>query len=225
MEITKLSLQRKSKAFNIFIDGKFSFSLEKDEVVKERLCVGLEIPEKRLTELKFKGKISYLISRMFNFLSFRPRSVSEVKRKLGEVLYKEKELSKELKEEATVLVIERLKKLSLLNDEEFAKWFIAQRKSQKSPFGKNRIKSELYKKGVDRKLTEELLAEDSSANEEARAITALQKKERLFSKYEGREKRNRAFTYLVRLGFGFDTVYSVVDTFFKRKYNDTGLED
>lgn len=223
MEITKLSLQRKSKAFNVFIDGKFSFSLEKDEVVKEKLSVGLEIPEKRLTELKFKGKISYLTSRMFNFLSFRPRSVSEVKRKLNEVLYKEKEFSKELKEEAVVLVIGKLKKLSLLDDEEFAKWFIAQRKSQKSPFGKNRIKSELYRKGVDRKLVEELLSEYGSEEDAAR--NALLKKERLFSKYEEREKRNKAFAYLVRLGFGFDTIYSVVDTFFKRKYNDRVIED
>lgn len=225
MQITKISLQRKNNAFNVFIDGKFSFSLDKESLVKEKLKVGEEVSESRLKDLKFKGRYSYFFARALNFLSFRPRSEKETRDKLKEILYKEKDLEEAVKKKLIDMLLDKLKTLSFINDEEFAKWYIAQRRGRKSPFGVARIKSELIKKGIHKDLISEMLDVKKSEDEEELAYKALEKKMRLFRRLETQEFKRKAYAYLARLGFGWEVISRVVDTIIKRQYNDTGSDN
>ncbi|MBI4091114.1 RecX family transcriptional regulator [candidate division WWE3 bacterium] len=217
MRITKISLQRNKKAFNIFVDGKYSFSLSEEDVVKEGLKAGLEIGEQRLLELKFKGKRSYYLNRAYNFLSFRPRSEKEIKDKLKEISFKEKGLEENLKTEVENFVMEKLKKMRLFDDREFGKWYVSQRKGASKPSGRQRIKSELYAKGLDRRLIEELL--EDKKGEGALASLAAEKKTNSLKGLEEKDFRKKLMEHLLRRGFEWDVVLSAVDTISKRKYN------
>ncbi|MFH1841099.1 MAG: regulatory protein RecX [Candidatus Shapirobacteria bacterium] len=118
------------------------------------------------------------------FLSFRPRS--------------EKEVADYLVRKKIPLgpIIKKLKRLKLLDDREFARWFLEQRASFK-PKGKMALKQELYQKGIARELVEELLAEVDEASE-ARKI--MEKKKLLPEKM---------MALLARRGFSWETIKDV----------------
>lgn len=80
----------------------------------------------------------------FNLLSYRERSCFELKRKLLEKGYNEKDISS---------VIERLKELSYLDDNRFAYKWIKDRLNYKLR-GRNLIKKELLAKGIDSNIIE-----------------------------------------------------------------------
>src|SRR3989344_3364410 len=224
MLITKIIPREKDKAVDIFIDNKFSFRLSEDDFVKEKLKIALIISEEKFLTLKRAGKFTYLLNRMLNFLSFRPRSEKEVRDKLKEVLYKDKETDADTKEKLSEDIIFKLKNLKLLDDNSFASWLLDQRIRGRKPFGIIRLRQELYKKGIKKELIEKLL-KGASSNEKERAISAASKKLKIYSKLPPREFKSKMGSHLLRQGFPLSLVLSVVDTLIKRQYNEGRLDD
>jgi regulatory protein len=122
VKITKISLQKNQKRFNIFLDGKYSFSLSEESLVDSHLAVGQEFDEGKVKELISKSEFQKILDKALRFVSLRPRSVSEMKQYLGFKL-KGKEESGFLIEK----VVDRLIGSKFLDDEVFAKWWIEQR--------------------------------------------------------------------------------------------------
>lgn len=81
-KITKIQPQKKEERFNIYVDGKFAFGLDAETVVKSGLKVGQEISEKEIEKLVFENETNKLMEKALRFLSFRPRSESEVRQYL-----------------------------------------------------------------------------------------------------------------------------------------------
>ena len=52
MTITDLQPTKNRKRINIYIDGEFSFAINKDVAVNSHLYKGLEVTEKQITKLK-----------------------------------------------------------------------------------------------------------------------------------------------------------------------------
>ncbi len=225
MVITGITSQLKKDKFNIFVDGKYLFSISKEDAVKEKLKVGLELDVSKYQRLKFLGIVSDLFVRSVNFLSFRPRSEKEVLDKLSEVLYKNDEISNDEKGIAKKTVIEKLKSLRFVNDEEFAKWFITARRNQGRPKGSFVIKRELIQKGVSKDLVESLLSEPSEKKDSDLAFVAAEKKVKSFRNLEKKVFKERLIRYLLGLGYEWDVVSGVVDTFVKRQYNESRLDN
>ena len=81
--VTSIEPQKKKPdRFNIFVDGKFSFGLDAETLVKSGLKTGREISEKEIKKLVFENETNKLMEKALRFLSFRPRSESEVRRYL-----------------------------------------------------------------------------------------------------------------------------------------------
>jgi regulatory protein len=94
-------------------------------------------------------------------------------------------------------LVRRLKRLKLLDDEEFARWWLEQRASFR-PKGKKALRQELLQKGLERSLIEELLAE---VNEVAEAQKILPKK---------RLSPDKLASHLARQGFSWPTIKTVL---------------
>jgi regulatory protein len=134
------------------------------------------------------------------FLEVRARSVTEVRRRLGQAGYRA-----DLVESA----IERLTELGMLDDLTFARAWIESR-DRARPRGEIALRRELALKGVDRALVDELLAERRDVGEaaagggvdQAAAERLLARHERALAREtDPRSRRRRAYALLARNGF------------------------
>ncbi len=141
--------------------------------------------------------------RAVNLLTFKPRSINEMRSRLLEKVW--------TNEEIVDSVIEKLKKYNYLNDEEFAVSFAASKLRQKA-FGKRRLQQDLYRKKIDKVTIEKALQTAFEENPEEELITrAIEKRLRIKGKPETHNERQNFFGYLMRLGFGYDLIREELD--------------
>lgn len=202
-KITAIKSQEKNpKKFNIFLDGVFAFGADEDLVVDYRLIPGKVIEKFLLNKLLLEAEVGKLMERMYRLFSIRQRSEREVRNyfKLGKI--------KGLNEMAIGLLIEKLKQKGLINDLEFAKsWVEARRRSKQK--GMRALKSELYQKGIDKNIIEEVL--DQKEGEEELARKALEKKMRVWKNLPTLEFKKKAYEFLSRRGFEYEVVRDVIE--------------
>jgi regulatory protein len=141
-----------------------------------------------------------LLQRVYAFVSIRPRSEWEMKSWL-----KRKKVDPSTQE----LIIEKLHTLSLLNDLDFAKWWIEQRNTFR-PKGAAFLKHELRKKGVPVSIISQAVAE-TPIDEEVLARTLVEKKIRTLSRYPSDVQSQKLFDYLSRRGFSLSIIRRVID--------------
>jgi len=137
------------------------------------------------------------LDKALRFLSFRPRSEKEIRNHL-----------KSKTQHALETVIQKLKSLDYVNDEEFATWWVEQRQKH-SPRGARLIKSELYQKGVSQEIIDKVLLEDEEG-EVGRALEAAKKKLRSYD-LKSRESKQKMGQYLARRGFDWETIKETLD--------------
>jgi regulatory protein len=151
------------------------------------------------------------------FLEPRARSVAEVRRRLTRAGYRP---------DLVTGAIERLTELGMLDDEAFARAWLASR-DRARPRGEHAIRIELARKGVDRASIDLVLGErrdawagravDGDEPEAAAATADVAAAERLLAKNarslarvtDPRQRRARAYALLARNGFDPETCREV----------------
>lgn len=204
----KASERRRIRRYNIFLDGKFGFAADEDLVVEFRLVPGKVIDQVNLKGLLLEAEVGKLMERMYKLWNIRPRSEKEVRN-----YFKIK--GKELASDLTVdLVIKKLKQKGLLDDKKFAEdWMEARSKK----YGKNRIRQELYQKGIDKEIVNEVI--ENGENSEQIIQQALEKKLRIWKNLKALEFKKKAYGYLIRRGFEYEIVKKVIEKYIRREYN------
>lgn len=133
----------------------------------------------------------YLQVKALNLLSFRPRSVNEIKFRL-------KRLG------ADMALVDKLVELlledGLLNDEKFARWWVEQRIKFR-PKGNTALKSELMQKGVDSGTISSILLTSEQEKMIARDLVSQ----------KGWEDRETITSRLLTRGFSSNTITAIID--------------
>ena len=138
-------------------------------------------------------------------LSFKPRSVEELRGRLK---------LKKYSEAVIVPVIESFRKQGLLNDEKFAKLY-ANSRVYTRPTGKRQLEADLKKKGLSKELVADTLAGLKDYDEKKTA------KEFVFSRFQKmtgvtkEKKKARLFGFLKRRGFESNVIFDVLEDLFK----------
>jgi len=207
--ITAISKPKNSsEKFNIYLDGKFSFSLPNIVIVKMNLHEGSELSLEQAGNIIKESEFSLVLDKVLNFLSFRPRSSQEISDYL---------LKKNIGETTRKMVMEKLIALKLINDEEFTRWWIEQRTNAR-PTGKRLIGYELSRKGIKREdITQVLSEERGSASEELLAEKLAEKRWPKLKKLPLFEAKNKLFSYLAGKGFEIEVVNAVVAKIAKKE--------
>jgi len=198
--ITQIKPQKKQKRFNVFIDGRFAFGLDAEVLLKEGLSQNQEISQKEIERIIKENESQRILEKVLRFLSYRPRSEKEIFNYL---------IKKQTGIEARKIVIDKLKNLGMIDDLEFAKWWVEQRTTFK-PAGKKLLFFELQQKGVSRKIIEQVLNEKEPLNELAVAVQLLKKKKRQWKKIPPEKFKKKAFEFLMQRGFNYEVVIQVV---------------
>ncbi|OGY28665.1 MAG: hypothetical protein A3F33_00685 [Candidatus Woykebacteria bacterium RIFCSPHIGHO2_12_FULL_43_10] len=217
MKITDLVPQKKDpNRVSVFLDGQFAFGLSQQIRFEQKLEIDGEIDQKTVTALVSQDQLNRLVERMLRFLSFRPRSEKEVsdhflyKAKLKDLTVSEIELATYKK--SIGKAIDKLKKLEQLNDTEFVSWWVGQRNRFK-PKGVALLKVELLQKGISRELIDNFFEKSSNSSESdlESALRAIDKKLPSFQKLPSTDFKKKVTQFLLRRGFGWDVVNSVID--------------
>jgi regulatory protein len=141
--ITALTAQKRNNdRINVFLDGAFAFGLA--AVVAAHLRVGQSLTPATITSLQEEDSVEKAKEKALNFITYRPRSVAEVERKLRD---------KGFDESVTTRVVERLQAVDLLDDMAFARYWVEQRETFK-PRSRLALQQELREKGVARSVIE-----------------------------------------------------------------------
>ncbi len=161
-----------------------------------------------------------LYARSLRYLSYRPRSVHEVKLFLQKAAIS-KSLAYEHTDDAMIeSVLARLQEQKFLDDNEFAKWWIDQRNRVK-PTGERLLKMELKQKGIDAEIVDEQIKGDKEKmSNEISPLEALI--QRRIGRYKGlpeKEVYQKLGQFLMRRGFGYGEIKPELTKFLKKEYN------
>ncbi len=196
---------------NVYLDGKFGFGIAAESRFENRLKIGQNLIEAEVRSLVSGDQVSKLLFSAQNFLSYRPRSVKEVRDNLtnkldrGDYVDPAKILSE---------VVVKLTQMKLLSDLEFARWWVEQRKKFK-PRGERMLRSELHAKGVPRDIIDELFFAYETPASEIEKLAA--KKAVSYAKLPRQEFQTKLSNFLARKGYDWDEIQGVVDRFTRER--------
>lgn len=195
MRISKVSPAVKTAGrYNIYVDGKYSFSLDELQLVQNGLHSGLEISEAQLEQLKSESDFGKNYIRAVDLISRRLRSEREIR---------DYAFRKQWTKSNTERVIERLKARGYLDDRRFAELFFSSR-HQSGRYSLKRIRLDLVKKGISSDIIDELCR----ANGDSAALLKLINKR--INKYDD---ENKLIAYLARNGFRYDDIKAALDRY------------
>jgi regulatory protein len=195
-KITGLVVQKRNKErVNVYIDGEFAFGLAMIEAL--RLRKGQDLSDEEIERLRALDEIEVAHEAALNFLSYRPRSVAEVRKRLQD---------KEFSPETIDSVLARLKDTKLLDDESFAQYWVENRE-QFEPRSARALRFELRRKGVpDSDISTSL----ESLDEEDAAYRAAKAQARRLQGKDLATFKKRLGDFLLRRGFGYPIIKTVV---------------
>jgi regulatory protein len=202
-EVTALKAQRRKRnRVNVFLDGDYAFSLQR--ILAGKLRVGQELTEEEIADLKAKDVREMAYERSLHYLSYRPRSVWEMRQYL----------QKKGVDEVTIdEVLQRLSKAGFVDDVEFAQFWVENRKRHR-PRGPWALRDELRRKGVPNDVIEQVL-EDEDLEQKKGATQVAEKKLRRLRGLDERTFRRRMWGYLKRRGFDYEICRQVTDHFWE----------
>jgi len=198
-KITALRVGReRGKRVNVFLDGKFAFSLEAEVAVKEGLQGGQELSAGQIEALASSDHFHRCLNAAARYLSYRPRSEFELRKRL---------LQRGFNGDSIEAVLTKLKEQGLVDDMAFAQFWRDNRESF-NPRSQWLTKSELRQKGVASDITDQVV---DAIDDEDSAYRAAQSKVRNLPRSDYQLFQRRLGEYLKRRGFGYRVINHTVE--------------
>ena len=208
--ITKLTAGKsRENRLNVFLDGKFSFSLLAEVALKEGLKVEQELSAGQVEALTRSDRYQRCLNTAIRYLGYRPRSEAEVRQRLQRHGFDSDSIDKALT---------RLKEQGFVDDVAFAR-FWKENREMFSPRSRWLTGQELQRKGLDSGVIEQVVGEVDDSDSAYRA--ALGKSRRL-STADYQDFRRRLGEYLRRRGFNYQVINDTVERIWKERGSNTG---
>lgn len=202
--------QRNPRRVNVYLDGEFAFGLER--VAAAWLRIGQELSDEKIAQLQSVDEGEKAYQRALKLLSYRPRSVAEVRKKLEQRGVPESMLAE---------VVERLQRSGLLDDARFARdW--AENRSEFRPRSRRALTIEMRQRGVDNDVIAEAVAE---LDDDSLAYQAAMKYSRRLNSLEWQVFRQKLIGFLGRRGFSYSVAAPVVRRVWDENHTDNKEEE
>lgn len=213
LKVTKLTSGiRDQNRVNVFINGKFTMSLDVEQIVDLQIKVGKVLSEAELQELYKASEFGKLYQRALEWALSRPHSLQETKQYLKRRQLKRSQANRqrsqqalkplpEIQDSATSLVLERLVERGYVDDQKFTEYYVENRFTKKG-ISQKRLRLELYKKGIDTNIIEAVLS-NSVRDDESELKKMIIKKRNRYSE-------EKLIQYLVQQGFRYQDVLDAI---------------
>jgi len=194
--ITAIENQKKDpQRVNIYLDEEFAFGLA--GYLAAWLQIGQTLSEEKIKDLISEDLLESAVQKALHFLSFRPRSISEIRKNLA---------SRDIPESVIEETIDRLQKNSILDDQKFAQDWIENRTAFR-PRSRSALRMELRLKGIQDDIIQTALED---IDDEALTLQAAHKYIRRLEGLNKLEFRKKLSSHLARRGFSFASINPVV---------------
>ncbi len=196
MQVTDIKQQiKRPDRYSLYVDAKYAFSLSESALLSSGLHIGVELSKEDLKTFKDTSRRDKAYNQALSQIARRQRSEWEVRDYL-----KRKEYDPELAQE----IINRLYQNRFLDDEAFARAWVENRRLLKST-SQRRLTMELRQKRVSDDIIKRVLDDDET--DERQVLRELVARKRKQTRYQDSQK---LLAYLMRQGFGYDDVKSVM---------------
>ncbi len=196
----------RGRRVNVFLDGKFAFSLEAELAVKESLQVGQELFTSQIGALARFDHFHRCLNAAAHYLGYRPRSESELRERLHR---------RGFDGDSVEAVIARLKEQGLVDDMAFAQFWRDNRESF-SPRSQWLTRLELRQKGVAGDIIDQVV---DAIDDDDSAYRAARNKARSLLQCDYQTFRHRLGDYLKRRGFSYGVINHVVERMWQEQGN------
>lgn len=197
MKITAIKQQIKRQGrYSVFVDGKYEFSLSDSALLDAGLVTGQELTGSRLGELKQESADDKVYNNALAYVALRPRSTWEMEQYLSR-----KKCSPALSKK----ILNKLSVIGLLDDEAFARSWVANRRLLK-PVSRRRLVQELRTKRVPEDVAARAVNEDET--DEQSVLAGLIARKRKQTRYQDDQK---LMQYLAGQGFNYGDIKSALE--------------
>lgn len=196
--ITLIEVQKRNKErANIYLDDEYAFSVGLMEAAKLRK--GQTLSDQEVAAMQGEDAVAKAVDSAARFLSYRPRSVDEVRRNLT---------GKSIDAPVVDAALERLTAMGYLDDAAFARFWVQNRTAFK-PLGPGALRYELRRKGISDDDIEAVLED---VDPEAAAYQAAQSQLRRLraARPDAKTFRTKLSSFLQRRGFNYGVINEVV---------------
>lgn len=172
-------------------DGE-QYKIDTATLQNEGIKEGMDIPFERFVEINHLSNCNRAYEKALYLLDYRDRTYVEIKRKLQE----------SYPPEAVEYALLKVQELGLIDDENFARRFAGEMINFKN-YGKKRVESELYRRGVERDIIEKVL-EEFEINNEEKILEILRKK--YYPLPEEKKEISKIVNALMRQGYSYGDI-------------------
>ena len=197
MKITDIRPRRKGLSA-VYIDGEYALSLDTQTLLEHRIDIGREFDDEELHDLIESSNERRAKEKALWLISYRSHSKKELRDKI----------SRTCDRQSAEKAVERMEELGLVNDRDYA-----ERCAQTLIFTKHMSKRgaamELRRKGIESEIIDEVLGDiEVDEREQIQAVI-----ERKYPKIDDEKIRRRAVAALQRLGYGWEDIKAVIESF------------
>ncbi|MCL7452896.1 MAG: RecX family transcriptional regulator, partial [Anaerolineae bacterium] len=168
------------------------------DIVAAKLKTGQHLSDADIERLQREGSAEAAYNRTLDYLSYRPRSRTEI------VTYLQK---RGISEEEIETVVARLETAGLLDDEAFARFWVENRERFR-PRGLRALRYELRNKGVSDQIIEQALVDVDVSDS---AYRSASRKARQLEQADQQTFYRKLVEYLVRRGFDYEVAREATD--------------
>lgn len=205
----KQTTKNKSQMYEVFVDGESLGLYHIETIVKHSIKVGMEVDAEVLANALKESTTLVAMEKVLNYISKSMKTQKDIEKYLKGKGYADNIIE---------CVIGKLREYNYINDEIYAKYFIAS-KSKKE--GNKKIKFDLKNKGLDEKVIAEMLSENA---EDLDVIKNLADKY-LKNKVKDFKTKTKLFAFLASKGFEYDNINSVLRQYDFSVNNEDAFSD
>ena len=199
--ITKIEQQKNNEdRVNIYVNGEFFTAIFKELVFTFNLKKGDEIDEDNLKSILSDEMYLKAKNKALNILSKADQSEKKIREKL----------STDFEENTIDKVIEFLKRNNFINDNLLAQKIINTNLNL-NKCGKNRIKQNLYNKGIDSSAINKAISDIDSEAEFENAMYLAKKRYERIKNEDKRKIYQKLSQHLAYKGFNYDIIKRVLN--------------
>ena len=188
--------------YRVFFSDDSYIDLYEDIILKYNLLLKKEINHNELNNIKNDNTREEIYDKSLKYISIKMRTENEIRKYLERFKYDSDEID---------IVISRLNKNNLLNEEEYVKAYIYD-KLNLSNDGPNKIRMNLIKEKIDSNLVEKYIEEIDKEILNNKLNKLIDKKISTIKNCSGNVLKYKIVNYFVNLGYDKEIIENIIST-------------
>jgi len=203
LKIIKIQKTTKKNLYKITFDNDTEIQLYTEILLKFKLRTGDVIQEKLLNDISLQNQIYEAKTISLRLLAKRMRTEKEIIDKLKQKKFEDSIIEHNINE---------LKRMNLINDQEFVEKYINNAITLNKNYGRYTILNKLLKLGVPKDLANEKISKFFTDDDEFQtALNAAKKKMINLKRFDESKKIQRLISFLSGRGYNWDIIKKVLN--------------